>query len=93
MNREIIGQILLLLSSPTPTIRKLVWIISGTEYITLRRDLFWWAGSQIRTDVSLRIMITSQAESTTVPFRQNWYSNAYFQSIILVGWSASTRSV
>ena len=28
------------------------------------------AGSQIRTDVSLRIMITSQAESTTVPFRQ-----------------------
>lgn len=28
------------------------------------------AESQIRTDVSLRIMITSQAESTTVPFRQ-----------------------
>ena len=34
-----IWQILLLLSSPTPTIRKLVWITSGTEYVTLRRDL------------------------------------------------------
>ena len=80
INIQIIGQILLLLSSPTLTIRKLIWkniyrlrygkFISGMEYITLRRDLFWWAGSQIRTDVSLRIMITSQAESTTVPFRQ-----------------------
>lgn len=90
--------------------RKLVWWYwllpsqaPGTNYVTLRRDLFWfftcryypaggmytililtflradiiqqvvctrWAESQIRTDVSLRIMITSQAESTTVPFRQ-----------------------
>ena len=33
------------------------------------------AGSQIRTDVSLRIMITSQAESTTVPFRQKLFSS------------------
>ena len=47
MNREIIGQILLLLSSPTPTIRILIWLIklnttlqSGMEYITLSRDLF-----------------------------------------------------
>ena len=32
-------------------------------------NITYWAESRIRTDVSLRILITSQAESTPVPFR------------------------
>ena len=40
MNREIFGQILPLLSSPTPTIRILIWINSGMEYVTLSHELF-----------------------------------------------------
>ena len=34
-----------------------------------------WAVCWIRTSVCLRIMITSQAESTTVPFRQKLFSS------------------
>ena len=65
------------------TISETKWIfIYYNKSSNISLSFFLWyiniyirAGSQIRTDVSIRIMITSQAESTTVPFRQKLFSS------------------